>query len=321
MRLAKVAILLLFSVCQCSAETHEQAVLRHLIDAAPNGFAGLRGEKQSEKPRWTAVTTPVGAENCVVDWSENSTNHVELRCLMLEEAGQAEAEREFLRIRDLVASVVPWKDARRTPPAQDSFRIFFEPHPEGSDVRRTIVVRYNPDDEPGKYYVQLQIGSAIAPATASDTAEKAKSNMAEWVAEDVLQYVADVAKGFESYKKGDPTTRPDGIRSWDSSRQPLLATRCEVQQRGQTNSLLCVLTQSAYKGELEVQYRELVADVAAALPDGWATTVNPPFTDAIASKGFVSSQGATGQIWIAFDSDTEQYSLIYRIVPNSNQDK
>jgi hypothetical protein len=56
------------------------------------------------------------------------------------------------------------------------------------------------------------------------------------------------------------------------------------------------LNKSAYKGEIEIQYKELLADVVKALPEGWAQTPAPPFGGVIDSAGFVSTDGTSGQI-------------------------
>jgi hypothetical protein len=159
-----------------SSGSAEDVTLRHLIEKADSdGFASLRGAKRKADAQWESVTAPYGAQDCVVDWKiSGSRAHAELRSLMLVTTDQAEAQREFMRIRNLVASVVPtWKDARRAAPAEDSFRIFFEPHEQGK-VLRTVVVRYDKRDS-GAYFVQLQIDSALSPATYQEREDNARN--------------------------------------------------------------------------------------------------------------------------------------------------
>jgi hypothetical protein len=154
-------------------------------------------------------------------------------------------------------------------------------------------------------------------ASAQDSAEKARRTMAGYVAEDVREFLAAAARGFESYKTGEATDRADGIRSWDSSRKPALAQHCEIQEHGSAKSYFCTLYASAYKGELEVQYKDLISDVVDALPAGWTQTAEAPFGVVVDSAGFVSSDGTNGQIWIAFDPSQNNYSLYFQIVaPN-----
>lgn len=304
----------------------EGMVLYHLIDrAATDGFASLRGENlvyyRSKDPQWTtwsAVTTPVGAQDCVIDWNSvvGDTAHAELRATMLITKNHDEAMREFLRVRDVVARVVTWKDVRHGKPAEDNFRMFFEPHSEGKP-HRTVVVRFDQnEDANGAYFVQLQIDAPLAPSRYRQMAEAARNNFDEQVKSTVTEFLAAAAQGFESYKKGDPTTDDDGLRRWESSRLLLVASSAEIQQRGETVSYYCVMDYSPYRGEVMLQYKQLVSEVASALPDGWSKAENPPFAGEVESVEFVSTDGTRGQIWVSGDSRTHKYSLNFQIVSN-----
>jgi hypothetical protein len=143
--------------------------------------------------------------------------------------------------------------------------------------------------------------------------------MATFVAEDVHEFLSGAADGFESYRSGPVHTRPqDGLRWWDSSRKPLLADHCEIQQQHGGTAYFCVLYKSPDKSKLAVHYNDLISAVVAALPEGWTMTPNP-FTGVVDSKGFTSSDGTSGQIWMVFDENIGQYTLNFQIVSNTKQ--
>jgi hypothetical protein len=209
-----------------------------LIDQANmNGFAALRGRKRAGNAAWDAVTAPVGAEDCVVDWSDlNPDPCAKLDSLMLMTTNQAEAESEFLHLRNLVAGVVPdWKEAWPAQPAKNTSRLFFDPGPERTANRRAVEMRYN-QLKSGAYAVHMTIESAMTPAQSQAAADKAGRDMAGYVAGDVQEFLSAAAQGFEAYKDGAPATRADGVRWWKSSRQPFLALDCEIRVRGTTKS-------------------------------------------------------------------------------------
>jgi hypothetical protein len=237
---------------------------------------------------------------------------------MLMTTNQAEAESEFLHLRNLVAGVVPnWKEAWPTAPVKNTSRLFFDPAPERSANRRAVEVRYD-QQKSGAYAVRMIIESAMTPAESQAAAEKARRDMAGYIAGDVQEFLAASAQGFEAYKDGAPATRADGIRWWKSSRQPFLALVCEIQVRGLTKSYFCVLSESAYKGEIDLQYQELNSEVAAALPAGWARTLTDPFSGVIESRGYFSQEGTSGQIWVAYDPNQKDYTLNFQIVTTNS---
>jgi ankyrin repeat protein len=297
----------------------EATVLSHLIDqAGSDGFASLRGDSRTTDSSWDALTMPVGAQDCYIDWNAKvgDSTEVELYALMLVTKNHDDAAREFLRVRDVVARAVPWKDARHGQPDEDNFRMFFEPAAEGQP-HRTIVVRFDQhDDENGAYFVQLQIAAPLAPSWYRQVAQNRQNNMAGYVADDVKEFLAVAAQGFESYKTGDATDAGDGLRRWESSRKPALASYADVRQLGETTSYVCTLGNSAYKGELLLQYQQLVSQVAIALPGSWSKAADPPFGGTIASIEFDSTDGMKGQIWMSFDPSTSQYTLSFQIVSN-----
>jgi hypothetical protein len=287
--------------------TDEQAVIRHLAEVSPDGFASLRGEKADDN-LWESVISPIGAVSCRVDWTDNEAKEAKLQCNMLQDASRDEAQREFLRLRGVVASSLSWREARREAPAEDHVRIFIEAHAEGKSSR-SVLVRFDPqENNAGKYHVVLQFWSTISQDRARETSESNRRSMAGWVADDIHEYIAAAAKGFDSYKKGQPRMF-DGARWWDSSVKPVLAVRCGVKQEGEVISFECLVVQSPYCGEIEVRYRGLVADVAAALPN-WTIAAKPPYFDMPYSIEFRSpnriTNRMTGQIWVIFGNGEYQ---------------
>ena len=305
----------------------ETADLSYIIDQAKDGFAGLRGRAWDKKwgDIWSSSIDLTGAEGCTVDWTKKGkfgpVSSPYFSCVMLITSREADAQREYLRLIDLAVSREPnWKQVYEPPSHKDNNRGLIElGGMEGKRVKREFHVSYDKHDQ-GKtarqYFVTLNVFSDMSVEEAVEAVEANHKNMAAFVKEDVQEFVKAAADGFEAYKSGEPTTLKGGGKAWVSSRKPILAKSCNVQEQNTTNMYLCVLSSSHHKFEVENGYLELIADVIAALPEGWFTTSNPPFGDAVASKRFSSSSGMTGDIWIDFDPSTKEYTLNYLIRSN-----
>src|ERR1019366_3794824 len=83
---------------------------------------------------------------------------------------------------------------------------------------------------------------------------------------------------------------------------------------GPARSYICALYRSPYKGQLEVQFKDLVAAVVDALPAGWIRTADAPFSGVVDSAGFSATDGTNGQIWVVFVPEQNDYSLNFQIV-------
>lgn len=304
---------------------NEELVLGHLIDQADSdGFASLRGESRTAD-EWTSLTMPVGAQDCSIDWRAKAGDkaHPQLRAVMLITKDRDEAVREYLRVLDLVALVVPWRDARlpfdkpssHAVARSSPIAIEFEPHAEGKP-HRTIVVRYDRNESANNaYFVQLQIDGSLRPSWYRQKAENSWNNMEGYIKADVDEFLAAAAQGFEFYKTGDGSTEADGLRRWESSRKPALASYADIQQRGDNVAYFCILETSPYQGELVQRYRELVSLVVGALPATWSKSDNLPFGGLTAEVEYVSTDGMKGQMWVSYDSRAK-YDLCFQIVSN-----
>jgi hypothetical protein len=141
--------------------------------------------------------------------------------------------------------------------------------------------------------------------------------MAEWVRDDVKEYLAAAATGFESYKmhrtEGEPAVN-DGERVWASVNRPLLANTCFVIERTAVVAFMCELAGSARRAETDSQYDELVKDVTAALPQDWRRSRAPLLSGALAQTSFRSSGGTEGEIWIVYDALRREYEVYFQIL-------
>jgi len=149
-------------------------------------------------------------------------------------------------------------------------------------------------------------------AAASDA--EGRAAMLKWVREDVTVYIAASANGFEAYKKGNVIVSP-GHRSWVSSEAPLASKGCWVVQGDTAATFSCLLSTSTDLNGLRSYYTQLTEDVTASLPRDWTQSTAPPFGPEFpASKGYRSSSGAHGEIWIARAASGGGYELRYQLV-------
>jgi hypothetical protein len=151
-------------------------------------------------------------------------------------------------------------------------------------------------------------------AANTDTAAfnaKGRAAELEWVREDLTTYIEASRTGFEAYKTGEAQLSSEGTRVWDSSVKPALANGCWVVQNAETklSKFYCSMPVNA---EVErARYDELTDDVTASLPEGWSVDPDPPFTG-LPSKGYRSTSGAHGEIWLV---DTNgSYELHFELI-------
>jgi len=138
--------------------------------------------------------------------------------------------------------------------------------------------------------------------------------MLGWVREDVATYLAASRNGFEAYKKGQPQIS-QGLRMWDSSVKPAFAKGCWVVQGDTTTTFSCLLSETTDLKAMLDEYTELTFDVAASLPQDWHPETTPPFgPDFPASKGYRSSSGSHGEIWVEHATSGGVYRLQYQLV-------
>lgn len=152
-----------------------------------------------------------------------------------------------------------------------------------------------------------------AAANLDTAASNAKGRAAEleWVREDLTTYIEASRTGFEAYKTGEGQLSSDGTRVWNSSVKPALANGCWVVQKAETklSKFYCAMPVNA--DAERARYNELTDDVTLSLPEGWSVDPDPPFTG-LPSKGYRSTSGAHGEIWLV-DSNGE-YELRFELI-------
>ena len=152
---------------------------------------------------------------------------------------------------------------------------------------------------------------AAQPATATLDAES-RARFLNAVREDVTAYIEASKTGFNVYKKGEPQLS-QGFRMWESNTKPALAKGCWVVQ-GTASTFSCLLGTSADLNNIRALYAQLTEDVVVSLPRDWTQDAAPPFGPEFpASKGYRTSSGAHGEIWIARATSGE-YELHYQLV-------
>ena len=158
---------------------------------------------------------------------------------------------------------------------------------------------------------------AAAAANEDTAAFNAKGRAAEleWVREDLTSYIEASRTGFAAYKIGEGQLSSDGGRVWNSSVKPALANGCWVVQKSETK-FFCSMPVNA--DAERARYNELTHDVTASLPEGWSVDPDPPFTG-LPSKGYRSTSGAHGEIWLV-DLNGE-YELHFELIaaPSASQ--
>ena len=168
-----------------------------------------------------------------------------------------------------------------------------------------------PSGTPGSS--QTSRNAAPKPADTGTSAAQGRADMLKWVREDVNAYIAASATGFEAYKKGDVVVSA-GVRSWVSRESPLASKGCWVIQGDTATTFSCLLSTSTDLNALRSYYTQLMEDVTASLPGNWKPQAAQPFGPEFpASKGYRSSSGAHGEMWIAHAA-TGEYELHYQLV-------
>jgi len=154
----------------------------------------------------------------------------------------------------------------------------------------------------------------LSPSESAAQQVQAHTTMLGWVREDVAAYLAASRMGFEAYKKGQPQIS-QGLRMWDSNVKPAFAKGCWVVQGDTTTTFSCLLSEATdLKATLD-EYTELTFDVAASLPADWHAEAAAPFSSTFtASKGYRSSSGSHGEIWIEHAASRGVYRLQYQLV-------
>jgi hypothetical protein len=142
-----------------------------------------------------------------------------------------------------------------------------------------------------------------------------KAAMLGWVREDVAEYMEASKTGFEAYKSGKDYQVAGGLRGWESNVKPMLAKGCWVVQGDAATTFSCLLYEKPDLNALRADYTELTEDVSASLPADWSPDAKPPFgPEYPASKGYRSSTGAHGEVWLASAQTGGGYELHYQLV-------
>ncbi|HEY2897756.1 MAG TPA: hypothetical protein VGJ12_11495, partial [Gemmatimonadaceae bacterium] len=129
--------------------------------------------------------------------------------------------------------------------------------------------------------------------------------------EDLTTYIDASRTGFEAYKTGEAQLSSDGTRVWNSSVKPALANGCWVVQNAETKLSKFYCSMPVNAESERARYNELTDDVTASLPEGWSVDPEPPFTG-LPSKGYRSTSGAHGEIWLV-DSNGS-YELHFELI-------
>lgn|SRR6185437_11016017 len=152
-----------------------------------------------------------------------------------------------------------------------------------------------------------------AATLASRDAQDAKDRMLQAVREDVSAYIEASKTGFEAYKSGEAKVS-QGNRIWNSRVKPLLAHGCWVIQGAATATFSCLIPQNPDLNAARAFYAQITEDVTASLPGDWSADAAAPFTGDLPSKGYRSSSGAHGEVWLAGALAGNGYELHYQLV-------
>lgn len=137
-----------------------------------------------------------------------------------------------------------------------------------------------------------------------------RAALAGWVREYVAKYLAASKTGFNAYKSGDVILQ-QGLRMWTSSEKPTAARGCWVVQGDSTTTLSCTIPIN--QDRERAYYDVLGEDVAAALPADWSAEPPNPFGGSLPSRGFKSTSGAHGEIWLT-ETPAGEYELNVQLV-------
>lgn len=187
--------------------------------------------------------------------------------------------------------------------------------PSGDVAARTTPV--DSGDSPSaqflRYLEQQERDSIKAAAAASTDADAAKEKAAllQSVREDVAAYVDASRTGFEAFKSGEGQRTEQGAMLWTSRVKPALADGCWViRESAGTMKFYCQVPLNA--SVERAYYTAITDDVTASLPAGWSADAAPPFNSDLPSKGYRSTSGAHGEIWLV-DTDGA-YELRFDLV-------
>lgn len=154
----------------------------------------------------------------------------------------------------------------------------------------------------------------LTPADAAKQKAEAHAGMLGWVREDVAAYIAASKNGFAAYKKGEPQVQA-GLRMWDSNTKPGSAQGCWLVQGETQTTFSCLLYDKQDLNTINSAYAELTDDIAQSLPRDWTPLAGPAFGPELpSSKGYRSSSGAHGEVWVARTASTGLYELHFQIV-------
>jgi hypothetical protein len=171
-------------------------------------------------------------------------------------------------------------------------------------------------DQVGKALAKAVVEAGTKPAQKFDQAASDAQSGAAWlkaIREDVTDYIAASATGFDAYKKGD-STPVSGNRVWESKVKPQSARGCWVIQGDATATFSCLLFTDSDLNKLHSFYTNLTDDIGVSLPADWKADSVPPFGGDLPSKSFQASSGAHGEIWIGRADSGHGYELHYQVV-------
>jgi hypothetical protein len=198
---------------------------------------------------------------------------------------------------------------------------YFVPLGDGGQPRTSVASTNGSDSVDNSLSAQFLRALAQSAKEASDkraanvdtAASNARGRAAEleWVREDLTTYIEASRTGFEAYKTGEAQLSSDGSRVWNSSVKPALANGCWVVQNAETKLSKFYCSMPVNADAERARYNELTDDVTAALPEGWSVDSDPPFTG-LPSKGYRSTSGAHGEIWLV-DSNGD-YELHFELI-------
>lgn len=154
----------------------------------------------------------------------------------------------------------------------------------------------------------------LSPAEARTQKAQARAQMLSWVREDVAAYIAASKTGFVAYKKGQAQDQ-GGLKMWDSNTKPLIAQGCWVVQGGTQATFSCLLYNDLDLDAVNTAYADLTDDISQSLPSDWTSIAGPAFGPEFPnSKGYRSSSGAHGEVWVARTASGGLYQLHFQIV-------
>ena len=154
----------------------------------------------------------------------------------------------------------------------------------------------------------------LSPAEAKTQRERARAEMLGWVREDVAAYIAASKTGFAAYMKGQ-AQQQGGLRMWDSNTKPQIAQGCWVVQGETQTTFSCLLYNELDLNTVNTAYADLTDNISQSLPSDWEPIAGLAFgPEFSSSKGYRSSSGAHGEVWVARTASSGLYELHFQIV-------